>query len=106
MLRTKRHKFSQTYRLRIAWAQGWRCRLCQDQLHYTFEVDHIHPLFDGGTNDESNLQAICAQCHRVKTQEERAPVQTKLSTYRQCMQCKAIYSSYFRHQCTGVERKR
>lgn len=31
------------------------------------ELDHIVPLFKGGTNDESNLQGLCVECHRKKT---------------------------------------
>lgn len=30
-------------------------------------VDHILPLRRGGTNDRSNLQALCASCHSRKT---------------------------------------
>lgn len=33
-------------------------------------VDHITPLTAGGTNDESNLQALCKQCHDRKTATE------------------------------------
>jgi 5-methylcytosine-specific restriction protein A len=32
-----------------------------------YEIDHIKELRDGGTNDISNLQALCITCHRVKT---------------------------------------
>jgi len=32
-----------------------------------YEVDHILPLSDGGTNEASNLQALCLMCHRVKS---------------------------------------
>ncbi|ALA67567.1 HNH endonuclease [Corynebacterium lactis] len=46
------------------------------------EVDHIVPVFEGGTDDLCNLQAVCGQCHRRKTRQEstrararrRAPV--------------------------------
>lgn len=31
------------------------------------EVDHIVPLKDGGTNEWSNLQAMCKSCHSNKT---------------------------------------
>lgn len=31
------------------------------------EVDHVVPLFKGGTNDESNLQPLCRPCHVDKT---------------------------------------
>ena len=32
-----------------------------------YEIDHIKELRDGGTNDLTNLQALCISCHRVKT---------------------------------------
>ena len=33
-------------------------------------VDHITPKFEGGTDDDENLQAICLPCHEAKTAEE------------------------------------
>ena len=33
-------------------------------------LDHIQPLIDGGLDDESNYQSLCALCHDVKTAEE------------------------------------
>jgi 5-methylcytosine-specific restriction endonuclease McrA len=34
-------------------------------------VDHIIPLADGGREDDSNRQALCAEpCHREKTERE------------------------------------
>lgn len=35
------------------------------------QVDHIKPKEHGGTDDLSNLQSICAACHRSKTAIER-----------------------------------
>ena len=34
------------------------------------EVDHIQPKGLGGTDDEDNLQAICHQCHKIKTRQD------------------------------------
>ena len=51
--------------------QGWRCGTCQKMLDATYEVDHRVALFQGGTNDPSNLVALCPQCHRTKTVAER-----------------------------------
>ena len=34
------------------------------------EIDHIIPLSHDGTNDETNLQALCKECHYDKTQED------------------------------------
>lgn len=51
--------------------------LCQPCLakgivHEATEVDHRIPKWKGGTDDEDNLQAINADCHRIKTAEEAA----------------------------------
>jgi len=48
--------------------EGYKCPLRGapfDEAGY--EVDHIIALKDGGSNDPSNLQALCLMCHRVKT---------------------------------------
>lgn len=34
-------------------------------------VDHIVPKEQGGTDDNSNLQSLCNQCHKAKTATER-----------------------------------
>ena len=32
-----------------------------------YEIDHIVELCNGGSNEDTNLQALCIMCHRVKT---------------------------------------
>jgi nitrogen fixation-related uncharacterized protein len=56
---------------KIAASQGWKCSHCKSLLDETYEVDHRLALFNGGTNDESNLEALCPGCHRKKTVNER-----------------------------------
>jgi 5-methylcytosine-specific restriction protein A len=34
------------------------------------EVDHVVPLWQGGSHDRSNLQPLCASCHADKTAAE------------------------------------
>jgi 5-methylcytosine-specific restriction protein A len=34
-------------------------------------VDHVVPLEDGGTDDDANLQTLCAACHGAKTRGEQ-----------------------------------
>lgn len=36
------------------------------------EVDHVTELADGGTEDDSNLQALNTECHKAKTQAHAA----------------------------------
>jgi hypothetical protein len=51
----------------VASNQDWCCSNCKDKLKATFEVDHIVPLFKGGTNHIDNLRALCLECHRLHT---------------------------------------
>ncbi len=48
---------------------GFACKLCGNPAT---QVDHIRPKAHGGADDESNLRAICENCHRVKTGEDSA----------------------------------
>jgi 5-methylcytosine-specific restriction protein A len=34
------------------------------------ERDHIVPLWAGGLDVESNVQALCVDCHKIKTAAE------------------------------------
>ena len=48
------------------------CQVCLQSKHYrpARQVDHKVPKFEGGTDDDDNLQAICESCHQAKTQAE------------------------------------
>ena len=51
------------------------CGLCQPcrqagRVTVAQAVDHIVPKSQGGTDDLRNLQSICDECHRAKTQRE------------------------------------
>ena len=55
----------------VASQQAWRCGHCGTLLDATYEVDHKQALMHGGTNDVSNLEALCPNCHRKKTTKDR-----------------------------------
>lgn len=48
-----------------------------DKTPYGYEIDHIIPLSQGGTDDPSNMQLLTIEQHRAKTARER--VQTTRS---------------------------
>ena len=56
----------------VAASGGWKCACCGLPLDASYEVDHITPLSEGGTNEKSNLQALRSECHKLKTSFERA----------------------------------
>lgn len=51
---------------------GYLCQVCQKQgrLTQAQAVDHIINKANGGTDELTNLQAICHACHKAKTQAE------------------------------------
>lgn len=48
------------------------CQVCHkaNRITAATEVDHIVPKSRGGTDVPQNLQAICKQCHQLKTHRE------------------------------------
>ena len=41
------------------------CRYCGSENH--LQIDHIHPMARGGTNDLDNLQILCRKCNLRKS---------------------------------------
>ncbi len=62
----KRNVSSLTKKM-VASNQEWKCGSCNQTLDYTYEIDHHIPLFIGGSNEISNLIALCRNCHGKKT---------------------------------------
>tara|TARA_B100000073_G_C23730195_1_gene570585 strand:- start:14 stop:556 length:543 start_codon:yes stop_codon:yes gene_type:complete len=54
----------------VASNQDWKCAMCGNTLNAWFEVDHHVRLDKGGSNDVSNLMALCRECHGQKTAME------------------------------------
>ncbi|WP_413226694.1 HNH endonuclease [Corynebacterium wankanglinii] len=46
------------------------------------EIDHIVPDFEGGTDELSNLRAVCRRCHAEKTQAEARRARARLGRRR------------------------
>ncbi|CAN0622175.1 5-methylcytosine-specific restriction enzyme A [Burkholderia multivorans] len=61
-------------RKRILARDNGLCQVCRQAGRVTAasHVDHIVSKADGGTDAESNLQAICVPCHKAKTAGESA----------------------------------
>lgn len=90
----------------------WMCKLCSHSLKSTSQVDHIVPLFDGGSNDMTNLEILCVDCHSKKTQMEVERQQQKsmfsidpLTRSIRCEVCKLVFSRYFPvHKCSQLSK--
>jgi 5-methylcytosine-specific restriction protein A len=64
---SKRCKIPDRIRLDICTKQNGQCKGCDQVLGDFFQLDHIVALRFGGTNDVTNLQALCGQCHNEKS---------------------------------------
>lgn len=74
----KRRRVSPTQRKAVLERDGYKCRICGISKQYLddkvpglgeylrLEIDHIVPIAQGGTSDESNLQCLCWRCNSLK----------------------------------------
>lgn len=68
--RDKRKKINKDVKQHIVMKQDNACGDCKNALTPYFEIDHIIGLQFGGTDDESNLMALCRECHAKKSIKE------------------------------------
>lgn len=64
-VRLKRTSLSMALRAEVYARDGMVCAYCSDTAG-PFEIDHVHPVIRGGTDDPSNLAVACAPCNRSK----------------------------------------
>lgn len=65
---TKRTAISKKTRFDVFKRDGFQCVYCGAHPSETvlLEVDHIHPVAEGGSNDIDNLVTACSDCNRGK----------------------------------------
>jgi 5-methylcytosine-specific restriction endonuclease McrA len=56
--------------------QKYKCKMCKRDLSKLAVVnyDHIKPIASKGSNNLSNFQALCPNCHAEKTQQDRVKI--------------------------------
>jgi hypothetical protein len=63
----KRAPIGKRLRFAVFARDGFTCRYCGRQSDtVALHIDHILPVVEGGTNDESNLITACADCNLGK----------------------------------------
>ena len=63
----QRHQLNKEERQERLEDAGGCCASCKKEINKIFDIDHIIPLSEGGTNDAENLQVLCKPCHFEKT---------------------------------------
>lgn len=59
-----------------AMPEAWRSKYLPAGAR-VWEVDHIVPRSQGGTDELDNLQVLCGRCHREKSEGEDYPLPVK-----------------------------
>lgn len=67
---SERKHWTLAQRRQCAFQQKYCCATCQHLLPSAWEADHVIPLHLNGTNELSNCQILCSNCHATKTQFE------------------------------------
>ena len=64
----KRVGIKSKQRAQVLARDGYTCQMCGISIKdgAILEIDHIHPVSKGGTNDLSNLQVLCRDCNAGK----------------------------------------
>ena len=89
ILRTKRKTIQANVRMSICNDQNNTCKQCEKELTEFYHIDHVVALRFGGTNEYENLQALCAECHSIKSTLEsklnleiQTSIQNIINNYR------------------------
>lgn len=69
-------------RQRILRRDGHQCQECGAQVGKSAPVDHLVPVFEGGTDDPDNLRTLCGPCHDRKTQTEAQRARARFARKR------------------------
>jgi hypothetical protein len=70
MAKTRRKKIPAEIRRRVAAMSQHRCGYCLTAQEFTampMQIEHLIPLAEGGSNDESNLWLACPLCNGAKS---------------------------------------
>jgi 5-methylcytosine-specific restriction enzyme A len=64
---TDRKGISKIQRARVILAWHGRCAKCCKPLDIRTDIDHIVPVWLGGTNEDDNLRPLHVRCHADRT---------------------------------------
>lgn len=77
-IKSRRRSISQKLRFEILHRDGFKCRYCgRGAGDVEIEIDHVHPVAKGGTNEPDNLVSACFDCNSGKSDRVLRPLVTR-----------------------------
>ena len=61
----------ESYRMKFLLKREMKCTMCGFEAKHRIQMDVDHIDGNHMNNEESNLQLLCANCHRLKTYENK-----------------------------------
>ena len=103
---TRRQTIRESIKKEVSYRQQYKCAICSNLLPPSFQIDHIIPWSISRDDSEENLQALCPNCHSLKTQKEimRISQYKKIQSecpahYHLCWFCVETYNDKSTHLC-------
>jgi hypothetical protein len=104
MINTKRTLKEGTKKV-IAFNQHYLCKGCNNILPPSFQIDHIIPFSLSQNDDDDNLQALCPNCHSLKTQREISRISHFKKLYDIRENCWFCLEKDCNQTCTKIMKK-
>lgn len=94
---------SETTKKIVYTRDGGVCKCCGSTLN--LEYDHITPFSCGGSNKASNIQLLCRQCNRSKSNSCFCKVHNRRVGTNCCDGATSTKKTKSATQCTGTTKK-
>ena len=70
--KNKREPVAKSQKNEVLLRQHNKCAMCKKELNsVSTHFDHIKEVYKGGPSTIKNLQALCANCHSLKTHKDK-----------------------------------
>jgi hypothetical protein len=89
----------------IAFNQNYKCKGCDVILPPSFQIDHIIPFSLSQNDNDDNLQALCPNCHSLKTQRENYRISHFKKMYNINEHCWFCLEKNCNQTCSKMIRK-
>lgn len=89
----------------VAFNQNYLCKECNSILPPSFQIDHIIPFSLSQDDEDENLQALCPNCHSLKTQRENMRISHFKKMYNIIENCWFCLEKNCNNTCSKILQK-